>query len=67
MNLTILLITYLSGPFAGDESAIPFPSAAACGQVMLDLIPRLPYPADLQCIETDVPSTSPRPKPRPGV
>lgn len=65
MKLTLMIVTYIAGPLAGDASLIPYPSAHRCGAAMPQIEAGLGYHADLQCYETLAPSASPIPKGRP--
>lgn len=65
----ILLITYGHPEFVGQVSPIPFASYSACGdalETMADLLLDVDPEVMVQCIDTTLPSGSPRPKPRPA-
>lgn len=65
---TILIITYGAGILDGRVSYIAMPSPEACAvhmeQVFETLYPEFPD-LMIQCHETETPSSSMRPKPRP--
>jgi len=67
---TILLITYGSGTFEGEVSAIPFPDEQRCGDAiepLYDLLTDQLPDLMIQCIQTDVLSGTIRPMPRPEI
>lgn len=61
--ITLMIIT-LGGLFPGEQVALPFPNARACG----DAIPAIAATVDaemIQCLRTGFMTTSLRPKKRP--
>jgi hypothetical protein len=63
-----MIITYGASLFQGQQSFIPYPDAMACGEAIMpvadSLRPTFPE-LMVQCKETDLMSSSLRPKPRP--
>lgn len=62
---TIMWITMLSGPYAGQGSFMVYPSLEACENALMPISDTLPYEHNLICEETPTPSSSLRPKRRP--
>ena len=62
---TFLVIT-LAAPYEGHVSMIPYPNAMACGRAMEPVMATITMSIDMvQCVETDVLSSSPKPRRRP--
>lgn len=65
---TILLVTYLSGDFRGEASPLPIPDAAKCSAAIeptFELLTSEAQQVMVQCVETQVPSGSIRPRKNP--
>jgi hypothetical protein len=63
----VLVITLLSGPAAGDQSLILYPSAEACRAATITVSDSIAgaYDVKMECRATALLSNSPRPKKRP--
>lgn len=64
---TIMTVTILSGLLDGAQFAIPFPSMAECEAAAAQISATLSYDHNMGCVQTDTPSGSIRPMPRPEV
>lgn len=62
---TILWITFLGGPYNGEQSFMVYPSAEECGRAVSIVSSTLPYDHIMECKQTDVLSSSLRPKRNP--
>lgn len=62
---TIMFITVLSGPMDGTTGGVIYENLAACEENINVVTDPLPYDYSVICEETFVPSSSPRPQPRP--
>lgn len=64
---TILWITALSGSIDGNVTALVYPSLTSCEAALTPVSNTLPYDHNMICEETEMPSSSIRPKRRPEV
>jgi hypothetical protein len=62
---TALIITFLGGPWDGETTALLYPSMDACLAAHISVSDGLGYDHQIRCEETDVLSSSIKPKPRP--
>lgn len=62
---TIIWITYTAGPFADISTGLPYPSMAACSVGLVALQATVSEDVILSCVATEIPYSSPIPKPRP--
>ena len=62
---TVLLITAISGPAEGVQSRVLYPSLDACYTATRAVSDTLAYEHSLNCEESDIPSSSIRPKRNP--
>lgn len=62
---TILWITVLSGPLDGSTSGLVYENLEQCEAAINPITDTLEYDYSVICEETVVPSSSPRPQPRP--
>lgn len=63
--VTLLMITVLSGPVDGSTSGLIYNSFAECEAAINAVTDTLSYDYKVRCEETDIPSSSIRPKLRP--
>lgn len=62
---TVLWITFLGGPYDGENAYMVYPSLETCEKALNVVSDTLPYDHNLLCEETTVLSSSPRPKRNP--
>lgn len=62
---TVLWVTILSGPLEGSKSGVIYPTLEACEASIQPVTAQMTYDFNVVCDETLIPSSSPRPKPRP--
>lgn len=65
MYWTLMLITVLNGPMDGTQMGLLYNSESACEAARNVVGSTLPYDYSIDCLTTDTPSASPRPKARP--
>jgi hypothetical protein len=62
---TIMAILPFDGPFAGNLTGLVYPSLEACAEAKFAVGATLGYDYRMLCVETNTPSASMRPVPRP--
>ena len=62
---TILWITALGGPYDNQSAFLVYPSLETCEAALTPVSDTLPYDHNMICEETEMPSSSIRPKRRP--
>ena len=62
---TILWITFAGGPFDGEQAYMVYPSIETCEKALNVVSDTLPYDHIMECKQTDVLSSSLRPKRNP--
>ncbi len=62
---TIMWVTIMGTALDGETSAVAYQSLATCEAALNPVSATLDYDHSLECEETDVPSSSIRPQPRP--
>lgn len=62
---TIMWITALGGMIDGNVTALVYPSLESCEAALSAVSDTLPYDHNMICEETEMPSSSIRPKRRP--
>ena len=65
MYWTLMLVTILNGPMDGTQTGLLYASMAECNAARNVVGSTLPYDYSIDCLTTDTPSKSPRPKARP--
>ncbi len=62
---TIMAILPFDGPFANQLTGLVYPSLEACAEAKFEVGATLGYDYRMLCVETNTPSASMRPVPRP--
>ena len=62
---TILWVTALGGPYDSESAFLVYPSLEACEAALTPVSDTLPYDHNMICEETEMPSSSIRPKRNP--
>lgn len=62
---TILWVTALGGPYDSESAFLVYPSLETCEAALTPVSDTLPYDHNMICEETEMPSSSIRPKRNP--
>lgn len=63
---TVMLITILGGPMDTAQTGLLYPSEKSCRAAVNQVTGTLSYDYRVDCVVSDTPSASPRPRARPG-